>query len=178
MIPAANAAMEVGRRLGDQHLDLEARIALMSVSQMTADPIDRQIEELVDLAERLGRPDVVVRALRFGAATLAEAGKDGEPLLARAADVATSHGLREGLGWVEYARAELAFATGDWDRAAEAARRAIELGTRHAYHRIVVRSWYVATPIALARGDRALLRTACEWHEAMRPNFPDRRSAG
>ena len=44
---------------------------------------------------------------------------------------------------------------------------------RNAYHRVVVRTWYVALPIAVARGDIHLATRARDWHDARLGLFPD-----
>jgi hypothetical protein len=171
--PAARAAIDIAERSGEVHLDLEARTTLHGMGGLGPAEMARETERLVALALRLGRPDVAARSLRIGATATADLGLDWEPMLDRSAQIAQDHGLLEPLGWVEYTRGELAFSEGRWDAALASTSRSIELGIRHAYHRIVVRSWYVATPIAIARNDLPLLRRAHDWHESMRPYFPD-----
>lgn len=172
--PAARAAVVVAEREGDRELELDARLALLST---VLDPAEIESDGLAvgALATGLGRPDVLSRVWRIRAMTMAETDGDPYPLLDQAAEIATSHGLDEALGWASYARSEISLGRGLWDLAVDAGLRAIELGERHGYDRIVVRTWHVLGPIAAAREDRAMLRRAAAWYgpaEAFLPDSP------
>ena len=81
---------------------------------------------------------------------------------ARATELAEARGLLEAQAWNLYGVVELGLLTGEWDRAVDAALRAIDLGERNAYHRPVVRSWFAVLPIGTARGDETLDRAAVQ----------------
>jgi class 3 adenylate cyclase/tetratricopeptide (TPR) repeat protein len=173
LAPTAAAVIPIAERAGDRQLALEARLALLAVSE-TIDPEFRvNADALAVLAQELRRPDVESRVHRLRALAAIEAGEDPGPLLDDAAAVAISHGLDEALGWSHYLRAELAFQTGDWDRALASGREAIAIAERHAYLRVAVRSWFVVVPIASVRSDEVLLRHAERWFTENAANFPD-----
>lgn len=94
-------------------------------------------------------------------------------ILRPARELAVARGLIERLGWVEHAEAEAALATGDWTRAIEAGLRAVQLGERHGYDRIAVRSWAALLPAASLRGEMAVLEQARAWFAARAGHLPD-----
>ncbi|HTS14471.1 MAG TPA: hypothetical protein VMH24_02315, partial [Candidatus Sulfotelmatobacter sp.] len=94
-------------------------------------------------------------------------------LLRPARELALAHGLVERQGWVEHAVAEAAFAAGDWATCLEAGLRAVELGERHGYDRLVVRSWAAVLPAASLRGATATLERARDWFDARQGQLPD-----
>lgn len=172
--PSARGAIDVAEREGDRELELEARLALLGT---LPDPVDveREGRAVAALASELGRPDVRSRVGRIRAMTTLETNGDPFPLLEEATEVAMSHGLDEALGWASYARSEISLGRGLWDRSLEAGLHAIELGERHGYDRIVVRTWHVVASIAAARGDLDLLRRGAAWYgaaEAFLPHSP------
>jgi class 3 adenylate cyclase/tetratricopeptide (TPR) repeat protein len=171
LLPAALAAVAIARRGGDQELELEASLASL-VSLDAASEVVREAVPVQELAARLGRPDVVSRILRIRAMLGAAAGDDPFAMLDEAAEIAVSHGLDEALGWAEYARAEVALGLGLWDVALRAGLRAIDIGERHGYRRVVVRTWHVLCPVAGAREDLDLLRRAAAWYEAAEASLP------
>ena len=171
LLPAAVASAAIAQRDGDPELELEARLAI-TLSLSAPAEILRELVPVQRLAARLGRPDIVSRILRVRAMVGATLGVDPFPLLDEAADVAVSHGLDEALGWAEYARAETAFGLGRWDLAWDAGLRAVDVGERHGYRRIVVRTWHVLCPIAGARRDLDLLRRAAAWYAAAESSLP------
>ena len=171
LLPAALAAVAIAQRDGDPELELEARLAAL-VSWTAPSDIAREAVPVQELASRLGRPDVMSRILRIRAMLGAAVGDDPFAMLDQAAEIAASHGLDEALGWAEYARAETAFGLGLWDFAFAAGLRAIDIGERHGYRRVVVRTWHVLCPLAGAREDRDLLRRAAGWYEAAEGSLP------
>jgi tetratricopeptide (TPR) repeat protein len=173
LAPTAAAVIPIAERDGDRELALEARLAVVSVADTTDPKFATNAAEVVRLARELGRPDVECRALRMEAIATAQLGDDPVAFLDEAAGVAVNHGLDEALGWVDYLRADLAFARGDWDEAMAAGTRAIDLAERRQYHRVAVRSWFVVVPIATARDDRAVLDHADRWFTASDAFFPD-----
>jgi hypothetical protein len=94
-------------------------------------------------------------------------------MLRPARELAVARGLVERLGWIEHTEAEAALATGDWALAVEAGMRAVELGDRHGYDRIAVRSWAALLPAASLRGERAVLEQARAWFAARSGHLPD-----
>jgi hypothetical protein len=168
----AIGVLAIAERDGARELALEARLALLTLSSVTPQDMLAETLHVLELARELGRSDVEGRTLRLRAGAVME--QDGDPTeaLEVAAAFAVSRGLDEQLGWVDYLRVENAFRTGDWDAAYEAALRAIELGERHEYHRIVVRTWHTFVPVAAARGDHAMLERASRWHAAHESFFP------
>jgi hypothetical protein len=62
---------------------------------------------------------------------------------------------------------------GDWDAAIGAALEALDIAEAQAYHRPVVRTLMILTPIALARGRMDLMQRGSAWVERRRSTFPD-----
>ena len=170
--PAARAAILVAEREADRELELEARLALLGTLPDSAE-VEREGLVVSALAAQLGRPDVLSRVLRTRAMTMIETDGDPYPLLDQAGEVASSHGLEEALGWASYARSEVSLGRGLWDLAVDAGLQAIDLGERHGYDRIVVRTWHVLGPIAAAREDLELLRRCAAWYGPAQAFLPD-----
>jgi hypothetical protein len=93
--------------------------------------------------------------------------------LGKAAELCEAHGLVESRGWCDYAAAEACFGGDRWAEAIDYGLRAISLGERHGFQRLMVRSWFVLLPIAreLVRDD--LTRRAFATFEARRGREPD-----
>jgi class 3 adenylate cyclase/tetratricopeptide (TPR) repeat protein len=129
--------------------------------------------ELERLARRVGRWDVAVSAVRSQGAEN-DLVRPAEALAhyEQAEELARAHGLTEALAWTDYARAETLCASGDWDGAVAAGRRALEVAERYAYHRAAVRTWFVLVPIASARADDVLLDHARRWWAAHASGLP------
>lgn len=149
-VPDCERALEIARRYGDRELELDALDTLATARSeagaMTG-PEEWQAVEMV--ARELRRRRVVASALLNQAIYQ----RESEPhaalaLIERSVEVSREHGLTEGLAWSECASAETLFGIGDWDAALAAAFRAVEIGDRNGYRRAVVRSWFVAAPIA------------------------------
>jgi tetratricopeptide (TPR) repeat protein len=163
----------VAREVGDAELELEA--LHLNALMLAEEGISKDLDwaELERLALRLGRWDIAVAAVR-SQGTDQRLLRPTEALahFDRGEELARAHGLTEALAWNDYARAELLFASGDWDGAVAAGRRALELAERYAYHRAAVRTWFVLVPIAFARADTELLAHARQWWEAHTAGLP------
>jgi hypothetical protein len=64
-------------------------------------------------------------------------------------------------------------AAGDWDDALDVGLAAIDVGERHAFDRVVVRTWFALLPIAVARDRRDLVARAFANFDARRGREPD-----
>ena len=84
-------------------------------------------------------------------------------ILEPARELALARGFVERLGWIDQVTAEAALGSGDWDTAIDAGLRAVELGERHGYDRISVRSWTALLPAASLRGRTRVLEHATAW---------------
>jgi tetratricopeptide (TPR) repeat protein len=170
-------ALAIANATNDRELELDSSALLTGtlgdLGEITRpELIDRQAQ-ITALASDLGMWPRVPRELRMQAGMLIEdRASEARPLLERAAEIALAHGLTEDVAWIDYARSELGFVSGDWDAALEAGLRAIELGERNAYHRPVVRTWFVVVAIASARGGRDVVERAHRWFDASRDKFP------
>ena len=135
------------------------------------------VQDWLALGERArsrGDASVEVAARTNEAAwRMATAPRDVPALLAPARELAVTRGLVERLGWIEHAEAEAALGAGDWTLAIEAGIRAVELGDRHGYDRIAVRSWAALLPAAWWRGQAAVLQRARVWFQARSGHLPD-----
>jgi hypothetical protein len=173
IVPTAERVLDIARREGDSDLELEAldRLALWAGGE--PETTLARVESLELLAEARGRWDVAGRALRVIGWTRSVLGRDPWAALDRADELAGAHGMREASVWVDYTRAEVGFALGDWDDAWLAGTRAVDLGEANAYHRATVRTWHVLVPMAAARGNTQLLRRAARWYHDHEGIFPD-----
>lgn len=165
-LPIAERALDIARGTGDRDLELETLDTLV-VIQTNAELVGAPAwTELARMAEE--RRDWRLAALghRTRAGLLEDDRPDEAQLaLIDARRVAREHGLTEPLAWADYEDAELGLRCGGWDAAFEAGRRAIDIGVRNAYHRVVIRTWFTVTPIADARRDTDLLAEASRWLE-------------
>ncbi len=173
-------AVALARAHGERALELEISHSLYNLLVEVGEiGLDRMLEhdrEAIRLARDLGNWQRVVHTMRVDAAMLIEDRVDEAwPLLDEAAKVAEAHGLREQTAWIDSARAEAGFVSGDWDRAWEVGLRTIEVAERNAYHRAAVRTWFVLVAIAHARDRRDVLEHADRWfreHESIFPPSP------
>lgn len=169
-------ALAIAREHADTALELDALRAYVVVENERSGRLDvSKLERTEELARAQGRWDAAINSMR-GRAThdaMRGEGAAARALYEAATELASARGLVSQALWIDYARAELEFAGGDWDGALRCARRAIEVGEGSANHRVVARAWFVAAPIAAARGDAATLRAAFDWHERYRGGFPD-----
>ncbi len=171
-------AVEVCAREGDEGVRLDAMYLLQAVEAdlgtMTRDELLSRIEEVGRVAESVGATRRAVSSYRaVGMNQVETAPAQAVPWIRRAMEMADAHGLLEETAWCWYAMAELEFVRGDWDAAIGAAMEALEIAEAQAYHRPVVRTLMVLTPIALARGRMDLMERGSAWVERRRSTFPD-----
>ena len=130
--------------------------------------------ELGALARARGDAGLEISARTMETAWLMATAPSEVPAILRPArELAVARGLIERLGWVEHAEAEAALASGDWARAIAAGMRAVQLGERHGYHRIAVRSWSALLPAASLRAETEILERAVAWFKARTGHLPD-----
>jgi hypothetical protein len=94
-------------------------------------------------------------------------------ILAPARELALARGFVERMGWIDQVIAEAALGSGDWDSAIGAGLRAVELGERHGYDRISVRSRTALLPAASLRGRTDALEHASRWFGERTGRLPD-----
>jgi class 3 adenylate cyclase/tetratricopeptide (TPR) repeat protein len=170
----AEQAQAIALAHGDPVLELDALEVVTQVESERGDETDEAWEAIERLARASGRWETAAAAVRVRAGFRC----DDEPaaalsLVRGAAELARDHGLVESMGWCDYVRAEANLAAGDWDAALEYGLRAIDVGERWDYHRVVVRSWFALLPIATARGRRDLVQRAFLRFDARRGSEPD-----
>ncbi|HEY7936218.1 MAG TPA: adenylate/guanylate cyclase domain-containing protein [Candidatus Limnocylindrales bacterium] len=130
--------------------------------------------ELGELARTRGDAGLEVTARTMEAAWLmATAPAEVPAALKPARELAVARGLIERLAWVEHAEAEAALGAGNWTLAISAGMRAVELGERHGYDRVTVRSWAALLPAASLRAEAAILERAAAWFDARAGGLPD-----
>lgn len=172
--PEIQAVLETARRAGDRSLELEAMLGAELIARELGRPSASAPAELEALAREVGDWSVLQDELRFKAQLLSDDHpREALPLLDEAAAVAEAHGLTEGLGWTEYARAEALCVIGDLDGVEAACERALALAGQNAYRRIIVRTNHVLVPVAMARGDRGPARELEAFYRSMVGAFPD-----
>ena len=98
---------------------------------------------------------------------------DVPDILEPARELTLARGFVERLGWIDQVIAEAALGSGDWDLAIDAGLRAVELGERHGYDRISVRSWSALLPAASLRGQIGVLEHAATWFGERAGRLPD-----
>lgn len=98
---------------------------------------------------------------------------DVPDILEPARELTLARGFVERLGWIDQVIAEAALGSGDWDSAIDAGLRAVELGERHGYDRISVRSWSALLPVASLRGQIGVLEHAATWFGERAGRLPD-----
>lgn len=130
--------------------------------------------ELADRFAAVGRSADAADAL-INALSMTADDDEFELLASQADDVVDAHGLKESQAWLGLVHASRFFVRGAWDDAIERAVFALDVGERHGYHRAVVRTWFVLSPIAAARNEVDLLRRASTWFAAreLDGTFPD-----
>jgi len=167
-------ALAIASGAGDEALELEARDLLAQAAAEDGEEDEEAWATIERLARRLGRWATAVGAIRIRASFLVDDDPQGAlAVAAEAAELARAHGLVEAAAWCDYLRAEAQFATGEWDDALDAGLRAIGVGETHDLHRVVVRSWFVLLPLAVARGRGDLVEQAFARFDARRGREPD-----
>ncbi len=157
----AKRALPLVRKAGDPALELDALQLTAQIDSERGGVAPDAWVEIERLARNAGRWEAVANATRMQAwEHLDDEPGRALPLISAAAEVAAAHGLVEDSGWADYMLAEAHMCAGRWEESVEAGLRAIELGERSGYHRVVVRSWFVLLPIARAQGRRDLIEQA------------------
>ncbi len=169
---AVGDVLAIAQRDRDPILELEALWSLAAFTDETAAAATTRLADLGRLAAAQGQWQYVAYARRAQGISVAFAGGDPWPLLDESVEVAMTHGLREHEAWAQYVRSETGFMLGEWDRADEAARRAIALAETFNYLRVAVRTWFALAPMAAARGDRATLEHAARYFASHAADFP------
>ncbi len=169
----ARRARDIGASIGDPVLEVD----LLEHYAATTDELDMPSEgvwdELHERALAAGRWRQAAIAGRVRALLLTETDPRAALILHdESAELARAHGLTEQQGWADLGRAETRLVTGDWDAALEAGERAIALGERYAYERLVFRTWMVVLPMLAARGDPSWLPRHAAWWGGAIAHFP------
>ncbi|MGH2407845.1 MAG: adenylate/guanylate cyclase domain-containing protein [Candidatus Limnocylindrales bacterium] len=173
VMPAARHALSVARRDGDRALEVQALETLASDDTTSPSDFLAAWQALGSSALANGRWEQASQALRMQGMAALDLSLDPGPAFDAAFELAVAHGLKEALGWVEYARAETNFALGRWAAAWEVGLRGLELAERGSYHRVAVRTWHVIVPIASAWHRRDVLERAVRWYAEHAAVFPD-----
>ncbi|MGN6799089.1 MAG: ATP-binding protein, partial [Gaiellaceae bacterium] len=170
----AKHALAIAERSADPALKLEAIALREQVEGEVGNHDQAVVEDLSRIATEQGRWDLVTSTLLADAAHFWDDDPAASlPAVDKAAEVAQVHGLVEQIGWAEYSRAEAHFALGDWDAAIATGRAAVAYGETRGFYRLVVRSWFVLRPIAVARGSVELLEQAYPRFAARQGMEPD-----
>ncbi|MFI5261456.1 MAG: adenylate/guanylate cyclase domain-containing protein [Candidatus Limnocylindrales bacterium] len=170
----AERALEAARAAGDSESEWEVT---RDLARARSEAGSASLDDWVELrALAHGRGDAALEVT----ATVMEAGwrmaiapAEVPGLLGPARELAVARGLVEDLGWIEHAECEAGLAAGEWARALEAGLAAVDLGERHGYDRIAVRSWSALLPAASLRGATATLERAAAWFETRAGRLPD-----
>jgi class 3 adenylate cyclase len=167
-------ALELARQATDPEVELKA-FSSLAIVRAEGGRADTTIwDDVARMAEAAGQHDLVQVAISNGSMDLLnDRASEVFERVDRVREIAVAHAELEGGGWADYLAAEAALVTGDWDRAVEFGRRAVDLGIANAYRRLTVRTWHVLVPIASVRGDIDVLRQAADWYAAFAGQFPD-----
>ncbi len=169
----AATVLEAARATGDPGLVYQARHLELAFRSSGDDGTAGDWLALAGEARRLGRWTGAARALMNAAGVLAETDPSAmPPVLDEAEALAEAWAMTEESAWIALARAEAGLASGDWDAALAAALGGLEIAERLSYDRAAVRTWFVLTPMAEARRDRAVLERAAAWFERHQASFP------
>jgi hypothetical protein len=167
-------AIDAARAAGNDDAEYEFQRDLMRARSEAGEATADDWLELGALAR--ARND----ALTEGSASINLAGYSMESrpadvpgILEPAREMALARGFVERLGWIDQVIAEAALGSGDWDSAIDAGLRAVELGERHGYDRISVRSWSALLPAASLRGRTRVLEHAATWFAERTGRLPD-----
>ncbi|MFN8619852.1 MAG: adenylate/guanylate cyclase domain-containing protein [Chloroflexota bacterium] len=155
-------------RMGDRELELEAlRLEMVATAESGAS-VSHLLDRQVVLIEALGRTQLLggVR-VNQAMARLGDRTAEMGPLLEEADRLARAHGQPQHLAWARYARAEAALLLGDWDAAVRWGREGLGIAERNGYLRAAARTWFVLRPIAVLRGDEALLGELAGWYASL-----------
>ena len=170
----AQRALAAARAAGDDQVAWEVTRDLARARSEAGISTLADWIELGELARTRGDTGLEVTARTMEAAWLmATAPAEVPAALKPARELAVARGLIERLAWVEHAEAEAALGAGNWTLAISAGMRAVELGERHGYDRVTVRSWAALLPAASLRAEAAILERAAAWFDARAGGLPD-----
>jgi len=170
----ARVALATARAHDDDALELDALQLIATITAERGDDSSAEWEEVEQLARSAGRWDLVASAaLSHATLRLDDEPDDVLPALADVAELCETYGLVESRGWCDYAAAEACFGGDRWPEAVDFGLRAIALGERHGFVRLMFRSWFVLLPIAHELGRDDLARQAFATFEARRDREPD-----
>jgi hypothetical protein len=164
VLDEADLAEAAARDGGDPAHELDVLEHVAAARDEVGDAGEEHWGRLEERARQLGRWQQVVSAARARAMYRAvDDPAAALEILAEAGDVARARGLAEEAGWVDYLVCETLWVIGSWDEAAVTGQRAIDIALRNAYQRLAFRTYVVLLPLAVARGDAALLDSFGQW---------------
>ncbi len=170
----AQRVLTAARDIDDPGLELAAARELARARSEAGLGVPEDWIELGLLARQAGDAALEVSAITMQTAwAMASAPSSVPNILGPARELAQARGLVERLAWVEHAEAEAALGAGAWDLAISAGMRAIELGERHGYDRVTIRTWATVLPIASLRADRGVLDQAAAWFDSRAAGLPE-----
>ena len=165
-------AMELAKASGDASTELRALRGLTQARYEGSGGKVADWQKVEQSALKLGDWSTAVSASISAAMSLLDEDPVGVYAAAeRARQAAMAHGRTESVGWADYTEAEAAFGSGEWQRALDAGRRAVDIGEANAYLRLTVRTWHVLIPIAAVRGERDVLERAARWYAELEGKF-------
>lgn len=168
-LATAERAVDYARMVGDEDIELKARLTLGSLMVDSGD-VEGGLREMYDVRDRvlalglpahIGRTHVNLPSVLHGVGRSAEAAE----LLMEGIGHARRYGLPDTEAWVLANVAETGHALGRWDEAEHAAQRALRVGSTPQAHGFAC--WMLGV-LAVDRGEQ---RTAAESLEAARRHF-------
>jgi hypothetical protein len=167
-------AIDAARTAGDDDAEYEFRCDLAGARSEAGEATADDWIALGAIAHARNDPLTEVRARIVVAGYSMESRPADVPdILEPARELALARGFVERLGWIDQVTAEAALGSGDWDTAVDAGLRAVELGERHGYDRISVRSWTALLPAASLRGMTRVLEHGAAWFGERSGKLPD-----
>ncbi len=165
-------ALEMANSTSDQEAQLLALEAMTTLRHEDGQGSADDWRMLGELATRSERWDIAVgMKLNTALGLIDRRPLDALTPLKEAREIAVARGFTEDAGWADYVESEAAFVIGDWNRAVDAGRRAMDVGQHNAYWRLTVRAVHVMVPIAAARGDRHMLERAAGFYRSLEGKF-------
>lgn len=172
VLDEAREATEIAHALGDPDLVLATTECELRLRTEVVEVDASELTELGDRLEAAGRWRDAASVLRAATVMVMD-----DAAFSRSADrveaLADARGLNEQRAWILQTRAERALERGAWDAALTAGTEATAIGVAHGYERAVVRTWFVLSPIAAARGDGTTLARIATWFAERAGMFPD-----
>jgi hypothetical protein len=167
------AIAEAARRIGDPELVREvekARVgALHEADQARPEDWDAVAEDAGAVGDLRGVIGATINATQLRTLddpTAVRASIDAiEPLV-------EAHRMLEDRCWLDQSRAEAGLVIGTWDDVLVWGDRVLDVGSAHAFDRVVIRTLHCLVPVAERRRERAILERAAAWLEARRWAMP------